>query len=42
MCPTITDPAIGAFSNARYQPAIRHGQAVKTVSVIEINYAENR
>jgi hypothetical protein len=41
MSPTITDQAIGAFSNARYQPAIRHGQAVKTVSVIEINYAEN-
>jgi hypothetical protein len=41
MSPTITDQAIGAFSNTSYQPAIRHGQPVKTVSVIEINYAEN-
>jgi hypothetical protein len=42
MSSTITDQAVSAFSHARYRPAIRHGQAVKTVSVIEINYANDR
>jgi outer membrane biosynthesis protein TonB len=42
MSSTITDQAVAAFSNARYRPAIRHGRAVKTISVIEINYANDR
>jgi hypothetical protein len=39
MSSTITDQAVAAFSNARYQAATRHGHAVKTISVIEVNYA---
>jgi hypothetical protein len=39
MSSTITDQAVAAFSNAQYQPATRQGKAVKTISVIEVNYS---
>jgi hypothetical protein len=36
---TFRDSAVGAFSRARFEPALRKGRAVKSIKKVEVRFA---